>query len=435
MGSHSVAACTGKRVVLTATGSLGDLHPYVAIALGLKARGHEAVVATSDCYRQKVEALGLSFRRMRPDFAFVTDPAVMPRFMHPRWGTIRVIREVILPNLRDTYKDTLAAADGADLLVSHSIAYATRLVAETTGTPWASTLVTPTGVFSRFDPPLIPGFAAVSQRLRPLGPLFWEPFGRSVAWATRSLAAPWYRFRKELGLPPWVGNPLVEGHSPSLVLALFSEVLAAKQTDWPPQTLVTGFPMYDQDGEGGLPPDLVRFLDSGPPPIIFTAGFSAMTVAGRFFEESIAAARTLERRAVLVGKRLGEGQAALPEGVFACAYAPFSQLFPRAAAVVHAGGIGTTGLAMRAGRPMLVVPFAHDQPDNAARLARLGVARIVSPRRYTPVHAAAELGRLLDDPAYSQRASEVGDRVRRENGVGAACDALESLLHKGERPR
>ena len=294
-----------KRIVLTAVGSLGDLHPYIAIALGLKARGHEAILATSACYRQKVEALGLGYRVLRPDSASITEPAVMPHFMHPRWGTVRCIREWILPVLRESYEDTLAAAEGADLLVSHSIAYATRLVSETTGTPWASTVITPTGIFSRFDPPLIPGFPGLSKLLRPLGPVFWEPFGRSTAWATRSLAGPWYRFRKELGLPPWVGNPLVEGHSTSLALALFSELLAAKQTDWPPQTVVTGFPIYDQHGEAGLPPDLEHFLDAGPPPIVFTVGFSAVTVAGRFYEESIAAARALGRRAVLVGKRIG----------------------------------------------------------------------------------------------------------------------------------
>ena len=109
-------------------------------------------------------------------------------------------------------------------------------------------------------------------------------------------------------------------------------------------------------------------------------------------------------------------------------YAPFSGLFPRAASVVHHGGVGTTGLAMRSGRPMLVVPFAHDQPDNAARLTRLGVARTLDPRRYTTARAAAELRLLLDDPAYAQRATEVAERVRPEDGVGAACDALEAML-------
>ena len=307
-----------KRVVLTATGSLGDLHPYIAIALGLKARGHEAVVATSECYRQKVEALGLGFRPLRPDFVFVTDPAVMPRFMHPRWGTVRVIRELILPLLRESYEDMLAASEGADLLVSHTIAYATRLVAETIGIPWVSTIITPTAVWSAFDPPLMPGFPGLSKALLPLGPLFWGPVGKTLKWATCPRAAPWYRLRRELGLPRCVGNPLVDSHSPSLVLALFSEVLAAKQRDWVPQTLVTGFPLYDQHGKAGLPPELERFLNSGTPPIVFTVGFSAVTVAGRFFEESIAAARALGRRAVLVGKRIGTEQARLPEGVFWC---------------------------------------------------------------------------------------------------------------------
>jgi len=432
--AEPVGSSRPRRIVLTATGSLGDLHPYIAIALGVKARGHESIVATSECYRQKVEELGLGFRPMRPDFVFVTDPAVMPRFMHPRWGTLRVIRELILPLLRESYEDVLAASEGADLLVSHSIAYATRLVSETAGIPWVSTIVTPTGLFSRFDPPLIPGFAGVSKVLRPLGPVFWEPFGRSIAWATRSFAGPWYRFRKELGLPPWVGNPLVEGHSPSLVLALFSEVLAAKQTDWPPQTLVTGFPMYDRNAEGGLPPDLERFLGAGLPPIVFTVGFSAVTVARRFFKDSIAAASALSRRAVLVGRWLG-GEQSMPEGVFWCEYVPFSQLFPRAAAVVHAGGIGTTGLAMRAGRPMLVVPFAHDQPDNAERLRRLGIARTISGSRYNSVRAVGELRHLLDNPSYSQRASEIERLMRDDDGVRVACDALEAMIHERGSPR
>lgn len=415
-----------RRIVLTAVGSLGDLHPYIAIALGLKSRGHEAVVATSACYRQKVEALGLGYRVLRPDSPSVTDAAVMPYFMHPRWGTARSIREYLLPVLRESYEDTLAASEGADLLVSHTITYATRLVAEATGIPWVSTAITPSALWSAFDPPLLPGFPGVSKRLRPLGPVFWGPVGRSLKWATRSWAGPWYRLRKELGLPPSGDNPLVDGHSPSLVLALFSEVLAAKQTDWPPQTLVTGFPVFDQDGETGLPPGLERFLDTGPPPIVFTVGFSAVTVAGRFFEDSLAAARSLGRRAVLVGKRLSGAQTPLPKGVFACDYAPFSQLFPQAAAVVHAGGIGTTGLAMRAGRPMLVVPFAFDQPDNAERLRRLGVARTLPGPTYSANRATAELRHLLDEPSYAQRASEVSRRIQAEDGVQVACDALEA---------
>ena len=109
-------------------------------------------------------------------------------------------------------------------------------------------------------------------------------------------------------------------------------------------------------------------------------------------------------------------------------YAPFSGALPRVSRDRPPGGIGTTGLAMRSGRPMLVVPYAHDQPDNAARLARLGVARTVSPHRYNANRAAHELNALLNNPGYSERAAWVQKQIRAEDGIGCACDALETLM-------
>ena len=421
-----------RRIVLTAGGSFGDVHPFIAVALGLKARGHEPILATGQSYRQKVEALGLPFRAVRPDFFFVSDSQAMQRIMDLRWGSIRVIRELILPVLRDSYEGTLAAAEGADLLVSHPLCYATLLVAENTGIPWASTMITPLGLYSAYDPPMLPIFPYLSKRLRFLGPAFWKPLGQFLKWATRSWAKPLNRLRAEVGLPPAEGNPLVDGHSPLLHLALFSKWLADKQPDWPPQTILTGFPLYD--GGNKLPPELVDFLDSGPPPIVFTLGISAAMVAGPFYEHSVAAAKLLERRAVLIlGNNPQNRPASLPDGMVAFDYAPFSELFPRAAVIVHAGGIGTTGLAMRSGRPMLVVPFAHDQPDNAQRLARLGVARTIPRSRYTAGRAVEELRRLLEDTTYANRASKVGQQVRSEDGVEAACDAIEAALKRPNR--
>ena len=160
---------------------------------------------------------------------------------------------------------------------------------------------------------------------------------------------------------------------------------------------------------------------------------SAAMVAGPFFEHSIAAAESWAAGSSIVGKGGRDRPASLSDGVAAFDYAPFSELFPRATAVVHAGGIGTSGLAMRSGRPMLVVPHAHDQPDNAQRLDPAGDRPHHLPRRYTPARIAAELGRLLDDPTFSRRAAEVGEEVRREDGVRAACDALEALLRDARR--
>jgi rhamnosyltransferase subunit B len=278
-----------RRVVLTAIGSLGDLHPYLALALGLQARGHDAVVATSACYRQKVEALGLGFGLIRPDSAFVNDPAVMRRMMDSRWGTVRVGREIIGRAMRETYQDISAASADADLLVSHPLtAYPTRLVSEVTGVPWASTMITPLGFMSAYDFPIISVAPMCSRVVRRIGPALSAPLIRLAKHATRFLAQPWYRLRNQIGLPPdRDANPLLDSHSPRLVLALFSPLLAAPKPDWPPRTITTGFPVFDHDGAAGMPPALTEFLDAGPPPIVFTLGFSAAMVGEGFFQTAL----------------------------------------------------------------------------------------------------------------------------------------------------
>jgi UDP:flavonoid glycosyltransferase YjiC (YdhE family) len=417
-----------RRILIATWGSLGDLHPYVALALGLQSRGHEAVLATGECFRRKIEALGIGFRPVRPDCAWVADPVFMRRLAHPRWGMLRAV-QVPLVSLRESYEDTLAAAEGSDLLVANLAAYATGIVAEKKGIPWVSAMHSPTLFFSAYDPPLIPGFPGLSIRLRSLGPNVYGPLGRSINWAARGLARPWHRLRKDIGLAPARGfNPLTESYSPVLHLALFSKWLADKQRDWPAQTVVTGFPWFDAEAGAALPQKLARFLDDGEPPLVFTLGSAVVADAGPFYHESAAVAKLLGRRAVLLAKNPRVLPPELPEGVVAFDYAPFSLLFPRAAAIVHHGGIGTTGEAMRSGRPSLVMPCAWDQPDNADRAARHGIARTIARNRYARERVATELRLLLEDPAYSQRAAEIARKVRQEEGVKTACDAIESLF-------
>ena len=150
-------------------------HPYIAIALGLQLRGHELVMATSPCYQQKIESLGLGFRAVRPDSDWLSDRDKVRRFSHPRMGLLRVGRELLMPTLRESYEDTLAAAEGADLLVSMLATYATRLVAEKTGIPWASAVHIPLGFFSAYDLPVLPVAPVLSKKLRCLGPAGYCP--------------------------------------------------------------------------------------------------------------------------------------------------------------------------------------------------------------------------------------------------------------------
>jgi UDP:flavonoid glycosyltransferase YjiC (YdhE family) len=421
-----------RRIVLSFFGSLGDLHPYLAIARGLLRRGHEPIIATSEIYRRRVEALGLAFQPIPPD---VPDPnaasELFARVMDARAGSERIFREMVYPSLRATYETTLAAAAGADLLVSHPLALAIRLVSERTGIPWVSTMVQPLGFFSASDPPELSAAPWVSK-LGFLGPAYYRAIYRVIGRVTDRWNEPWRALRREIGLPPSADDPLMAGqHSPLLVLALFSPLFAPKQPDWPPQTVVTGFPFFEHAPEATLAPELVRFLADGPPPIVFTLGSAAVMDAGSFYEESVEAVRRLGQRAVLLtGHDPRNVPSQLADAVLAVPYAPYEAIFPRAAVIVHQGGIGTTGQALRAGRPMLVVPWAHDQPDNARRVTRLGVARTIARHRYTADRAAKQLQYLLEAPLVAQRAAEAGAVIQEEDGIAVACALLEDVLDR-----
>ncbi len=195
--------------------------------------------------------------------------------------------------------------------------------------------------------------------------------------------------------------------------------------------LATGFPFFD-DGRSEheqMPAGLADFLRAGPPPLVFTLGSTAVDLSVRFYEESLAAARSLRQRAVLLAG--SEGRRALPVDSpdhLVLDYAPHGALFPAASVIVHSGGIGTLAQALRSGRPQLVVPFGFDQPDNARRTARLGVGAVLPIARYTATRAETLLLDLLESPRSLARAREVGQAIGRENGAAAAADAIEARL-------
>lgn len=423
-----------RRFLLTTLGSLGDLHPYIAVGLGLRERGHAVTIATSEMYRQKIEGEGLRFHPIRPDLGLLLDDPEVPRqVVHPRKGTEYVFRKLIVPWLEQSFEDTREAARDADLIVGHPIAFATPTVAEHLNKPWISIALQPSIFLSAHDPPAISGAPFLSS-LFSLGPGFTRAFFQFARSIMRRWGAPVNSLRSRLGLREF-RNPLLDDmFSPHGTQAWFSSVLARPQSDWPARTAVTGFPFYDKLEPGqGLSPDLARFLDAGPAPVVFTLGSSAVFAAGEFYAESLAAARKIGRRAVLlVGRDPRNVPAAgVPDGVFVTEYAPYSALFSRAAATVHHGGVGTTAQALRAGKPMIVVPWSHDQPDNAMRIHRLGVGRVIPRGRYRRDRVARELELVLENSAYSATyataARASAREMEREDGVAAACAGLAGV--------
>ncbi len=419
------------RIVLSNIGTYGDTNPLIAIALELKRRGHTPVMALPAIYEPKIRPLGLEFHAVRPDID-PTNTILVEMIYDVKHGTERGLRDFLFPALRQSYDDLLDAATNparADLLLLGELNYAGPLVAEITGIPWASYVLAPLSFFSAFDPPVLPPYPRLARADRAV-PGFGRVIKRVARFVSRKWPEPIYQLRRELGLPKGA-NPLFDAkHSPHLVLALFSRVLGVEQKDWPEHTLITGFCYYDADaGNQALPPHLEKFLAEGAPPVVFTLGSAAVLAAGKFYEFSARAAIRLGIRAVLLigtdpRNRL---HTALPESICVAEYAPYSELFNRAAMVVHQGGVGTTAQCLRAGKPMLIMPFSHDQPDNGRRMLRLKVARVIQRGNYTPFRVARRVKAMLANPLLAKRAESVARRLSHENGVRTACDALEKL--------
>jgi UDP:flavonoid glycosyltransferase YjiC (YdhE family) len=420
-----------KRIVINTFGSFGDLHPYMALALELQARGHVPVIATMAYYREKIEGAGIEFAPVRPNFPHPKDqdPELIERIMEPMTGPRYLTEKVIFPAVRDAYEDLSGTVDGADLLITHPAAPAGPLVGRKTGMPWISTVLAPLSFYSSYDPP-VPPFWFWTRKLRVLGPRVMGFLLKMTMSTYKAKAVA--DFRDELGLANY-GNPMFEGqHSPTMVLALFSSIFGEPQPDWPKQVAVTGFCFYDGHHQAEISAELRDFLDSGPAPIVFTLGSTAVWVARDFFQESIAAAKLLRRRAVLLIGDERNRLEALPETIIAVDYAPYQSLLPRAAAVVHSGGVGTTAQGLLSGAPTLIVPYAFDQPDNAEHARRLGTSRTLYRKKYFAPRVARELGELLENAAYAEKAKEVSQQLKGENGPLAACYLIDQLLGVGK---
>jgi UDP:flavonoid glycosyltransferase YjiC (YdhE family) len=419
------------RIVLSNIGTFGDINPLVALALELKRRGHTPVMTLPAVYAPKILPLGLEFHPLRPDID-PTNTMLVEMVYDVNKGTETGLRKFLFPVLRQTYDDLFDAATRptrADLLLLGELNYAGPLVAEVTGIPWASYVLAPFSFFSAYDPPVLPPYPRLA-RADKVVPGMGRGIKRLARFVTRKWPEPIYELRSELGLPKGA-NPIFDAkNSPNLVLALFSHTLGVEQKDWPAHTQITGFCFYDADaGNGALPPHLEEFVAEGEPPVGFTLGSAAVLAAGDFYEQSARAAMRLGVRAVLLigNDSRNRPQTALPDSICVAEYAPYSALFPRAKLVVHQGGVGTTAQCLRAGRPMVIMPYSHDQPDNARRMKRLGVARVIQRASYKPWRVARTIKAILDEPAYEQNAWMAVRELAREDGVKTACNALEKL--------
>jgi UDP:flavonoid glycosyltransferase YjiC (YdhE family) len=421
-----------RHIVFATVGSQGDLFPLLAVGRELVARGHRVTVGAHAIHRDAVLDAGLEFV-MASGIAEPEDKAAFAaKAFHPWRGPRFVVRDLAAADVAASYHALKTFCMEADALVTTTLAFAGQILGETLPAAWFSAVLSPSVFLSPFDPPAT-GMDTLDRWLR-ASPRRSRWLTRIVERLTHPWTAPVRAFRRHLGLAPVAptGDPFHRGqHGRDGVLAMYSPLLGGLPPDAPAHTVLTGQARYlpfDDVLDGAL----LRWLDGGTPPIVFTLGSAAVHASEGFLRASVDAARQLGCRAVLLtgSPALRERLALKGDDVFAAEYAPHGALFARASVVVHHGGVGTTQEAMRAGRPSLVVPHGFDQPDNAARVKRLGVGDVLPATRYRADRAAAKLARLLDDVPLRARADEVGRSMKQEQGARMAADVIEAAVEK-----
>lgn len=412
------------QIKLVAVGSHGDILPFIGLGAELVRRGHAAILAAPAPFAELAARVNLPFHALgtRADYDRTVS---VPDLWHPRRGAF-VLFDQLGPTTEQTY-DWLARTNrpGETLVVASTLGLGARVAQDKLGLPVVTVHVMPLLVESRHAAPVLPGIPLahlLPSRLR-----HW--LGRGAdRYVIGPAALPQLNaLRRRLDLAP-VRRLRHWWNSPTRILLMFPDWFTAPQADWPAQAAQVGFPLVDRLGDTeSLGGELTAFLESGPAPLVFTYG-SAMRQGQPFFRTACALCRSTGRRGVLLAPEAGQVPAGLPEGVIHVPYAPLSALLPRAAALIHHGGIGTVAQALAAGVPQLVVPVAFDHFDEGLRLQRLGVGAVLGRRRFTAARAAQILTRLLASDTVARACAEARVRMTRENGVAAACDEIERLM-------
>jgi len=416
------------RIAFASFGSLGDLHPLLAMAVAAQGRGHDVAVAASPNYEDNVRRAGVEFYPLRP--AIPWEPARLAYYFDMKRGPERLLREVAFADIADTHADLRSVAVGADLLVVGELLYTAPIIAHEMGIPWLNVVLAPTSFLSASDPcvlapaPFLYPFRHLGKWVHQLAYIAGRIQGR--LWAKE-----FFMFRRSLGLPAGL-NPIFDAkHSPYGTLAMFPSFFAKSQPDWPPNTLQTGFPYFDQPSVSA---DRVvaDFLSSGEPPVVFTLGSIVAHFEPDFYREACEASNRLHRRAILLTGCNATRISGSSPNVLAVDYARLHEILPRSIAVVHAGGIGTCGEALRAGIPSVIIPFSFDQPDNAQRMKRLGVAEILSRRSIKAAALTGKLEHILNDPSYTIRAKNFAKQINSPSSMDVVLDKMESVRARVE---
>jgi UDP:flavonoid glycosyltransferase YjiC (YdhE family) len=416
-------------LTLVALGSLGDVQPIVALGQGLARHGHRVRIASYETFEGLIRRHGMEFARIEGDPRRALGDQAGQQWQESGRSWLRfsqgMRRLATYHDLEKSLMDTVAACAGTEAVLYTALGAAGYHVAEMRGVPSIYLLLQPMSR-SRHEPCLF-------MPALPLGGAYnWWTYLLVERMIWQTVRTVYNRWRRDvLHLPPIPPSgpfdrlyaerePFVYGFSPRVV---------PPAPDHPEWHHTTGYWFLERDADWRPPPEIVAFLDDGPPPVSIGFGSMSGASARRLLALSVEAVRRSGLRAVLLGGWAAAAREGLPDSILVLDAVPHDWLFPRVAAVVHHGGAGTTAAGLRAGRATVAVPFMGDQPYWGRRVHALGVGPKPIQRSELTVHRLAEgLAQATTDTTMRQRAAALGEALGREDGVANAVRVIGAHL-------
>lgn len=417
-----------SRIVIHTFGSLGDLHPYLAIGKEIQKHGHHVTIATSDIYELKVINEGFDFHLVRPNMnEYLNDSNIAKRAMDLKRGGEFIVKEILYRNIEESYKDLYNICIKSDLLITHSLCFAGPIVAEKLGMKWISCALSPNVYISSHDPSIYP-ISPIFQYLPKFGMSVNNIFNNITKSIVKTWAKPVFDFRKKILLPEGEDPIFKQLHSPYLSLALFSTHFAAKQIDWPSNVKTTGFCYFEDNVL--IDNEFKKYLSQYSPKVAVTLGSASVHTPGDFYTICSEVLNDLGLNSVyLLGENFLSDNKKTTVNNFYSNYLPFNHVFNNCKIIINQGGVGTIAQVLRSGRPMIGIPFSHDQPDNTIRIKRKGIGEVIYKENLTHQALKKYLKIIFDSyNNYKYNAELVSKLINNENGTLNAYKEIEKVL-------
>ncbi|RAH69469.1 putative UDP-glucose,sterol transferase [Aspergillus aculeatinus CBS 121060] len=437
-------------IVVQVVGSRGDVQPFIALGKVLKSHGHRVRLATHLAFREVIEDEGLEFFSIGGDPAelmafMVKNPGLMPHMSTIRSGAIRRRRREMKTIFSGCWRSCWETGDGtgmhhipddpwsetgdyrtkpfvADAIIANPPSFAHLSCAEKLGIPLNMMFTMPWSATQSFPHPLA---TVRSQNTKPSAANFasyaiveimmWEGLGDLIN-----------KFRKrELGLDPLdaIRAPSIAHQLQIPFTYLWSPALLPKPSDWAENIDVVGFSFLSSGSDYKPPDDLASFLKAGPPPIYIGFGSIVVDNPGSLTRIVFEAIKASGQRAI-VNKgwgNLGADEKDIPDNILMISKAPHDWLFQHVSCVVHHGGAGTTAAGLVLGCPTVIIPFFGDQPFWGSIVARAGAGPQPIPYKQLTTEKLTEAIKTALEPSTKEKAKEIGEQMRSEQGVRNAA--------------